>query len=249
MQTKPDYMDLAHKTVGALVADDYRKAEIFKRFDIDFCCGGGKTVKEVCEEKGLNYNDLERALLQVQHEANGAEQPDVNEWTPGTLIDHIIGTHHAYVRANLPLLKEFTAKVARVHGHANPEVVQIASLFDEVAAELGQHMMKEEHILFPFIKHMAIAQDRDEPAERPPFGTVQNPIRMMEAEHDRAGNIMKEIRTLSRDFAPPEHACTTYRVAYFKLEEFETDLHRHIHLENNVLFPMAIALEQRLSSS
>jgi len=144
---KADPMSVEHKTVGELVAADYRKAEVFKRFGIDFCCGGGRTVEVACQKKGIPYSTLE-----------------------------------------------------------------------------------------------------NEPGQRPPFGTVRNPITMMEVEHEHAGEILAEIRSLSHDFTPPEHACTTYRVAYFKLQEFEADLHKHIHLENNILFPSAIALEQQPSS-
>ena len=241
-------MSVEHKTVGELVAADYRKAEVFKRFGIDFCCGGGRTVEEACQKKGIPYSTLENELLKVEQENGSSDLMNFHEWDPRVLIDYILSVHHSYVRENIPLLKEFTTKVARVHGHAHPEVVAIAELFGEVATELEEHMMKEEQILFPYIKRLAGVQRQNKPMHRPPFGTVRNPISMMEFEHERAGEILAEIRRLSHDFTPPEHACTTYRVAYFKLEEFEADLHKHIHLENNILFPRAIALEQPLSS-
>ena len=243
MEANP--INFEQQTVGALVAADYRKAEVFKRFGIDFCCGGGRTVKEACAKQGVVYADLEAELLMAQQQ-DDAEPMNFNEWDPRLLVDYIIHTHHSYVRENIPLLKEFTAKVAKVHGHADPEVVEIAALFGEVAVEMEQHMMKEEYILFPYIKQLAGIRKQQEPMGRPPFGTVQHPIRMMELEHERAGEIMAEIRRLSHDFTPPDHACTTYRVSYFKLEEFEADLHKHIHLENNILFPQAMAAEQAL---
>ncbi len=245
---KADPMSVEHKTVGEVVAADYRKAEVFKRFGIDFCCGGGRTVEEACQKKGIAYSTLENELFKVEQENESAEPMNFHEWDARVLVDHILSVHHSYVRENIPLLKEFTTKVARVHGHANPEVVAIAELFGEVATELEEHMMKEEQILFPYIKRLAGLQGQNEPVHRPPFGTVRNPITMMELEHERAGEILSEIRRVSHDFTPPEHACTTYRVAYFKLQEFEADLHKHIHLENNILFPCAIALEQRPSS-
>ena len=241
-----DSINVEQQTVGALVAADYRKAEVFKRFGIDFCCGGGRTVKEACEKQGVSYSDLEAELLKMQHPDDVTEPMNFNAWDPRLLVDYILYTHHTYVRENIPLLQEFTAKVAKVHGHANPEVVEIAALFGEMAVELEQHMMKEEHILFPYVKRLAGLRGLQEPMGQPPFGTVQNPIRMMELEHERAGEIMAEIRRLSHDFTPPDHACTTYRVSYFKLEEFEADLHKHIHLENNILFPKALAAEQAL---
>ncbi|RMH76286.1 MAG: iron-sulfur cluster repair di-iron protein, partial [Calditrichaeota bacterium] len=153
-----------------------------------------------------------------------------------------------YVRESIPLLREYTAKVARVHGDAHPEMVEIARCFEELAQEMEQHMMKEEQVLFPYIKQMVVAEKQGRLLPPPPFGTVQNPIRMMEMEHDRAGELMKQIRKLSRDFSPPEDACNTYRVTYHKLEEFEADLHQHVHLENNILFPGAIALEEKLQA-
>ncbi|WP_457653259.1 iron-sulfur cluster repair di-iron protein [Rhodocaloribacter sp.] len=235
----------ADRTVADLVAEDYRKAGVFKKHGIDFCCGGGRTVRAVCEKKGLAYEALEAELRQVE------QAPPVHDdaaWTLDGLVRHIVETHHGYVRENIPLIREFTAKVARVHGHANPEVVRIAGLFDAVAAELAAHMMKEEQVLFPYIERLAAARRDGKRPERPFFGTVQNPIRMMEAEHETAGDLMKEIRRLSADYTPPAHACNTYRVAYFKLEEFEADLHRHIHLENNILFPRATTLERELTA-
>lgn len=241
-------VSLKHQTVGALVAADYRKAEVFKRFGIDFCCGGGRTVEEVCEKKSINYSTLESELFKVEQEDRSPESPNFNAWDPHLLVEYILSVHHHYVRESIPLLKEFTTKVARVHGHANPEVIAIAEVFGEVAAELEAHMIKEEQVLFPSIQQMAGAQEEHKPLPRPPFGTVRNPISMMEHDHERAGALMAEIRRLSDDFTPPDHACTTYRVAYFKLEEFEADLHKHVHLENNILFPKAIALEQPPSS-
>lgn len=239
-----DEMDIEHITVGALVAADYRKAEVFKRFGIDFCCGGGRTVKEACEKKGVSVNMLENELREVTQKGSSSEPLNVHEWDPRQLVEHILSVHHSYVRENIPLLKEFTTKVARVHGQANPEVVEIADLFGEVGNELETHMMKEEQILFPYIKRLVDPQKQRQALGLPPFSSVDHPIRMMELEHEHAGEIMAKIRRLSNNFTPPEHACTTYQVAYFKLEEFEADLHRHIHLENNILFPMAKAIEQ-----
>ena len=240
METTTSFAD---KTVAELVAEDYRKAGVFKKHGIDFCCGGGRSVRAVCEKKGLDYETLAAELRQVEQ---APPAHDDAAWTLDGLVRHIVETHHRYVRENIPLIREFTAKVARVHGHANPEVVRIAELFDAVAAELEVHMMKEEQVLFPYIERLAAAQRHGERPARPFFGTVQNPVRMMVAEHEEAGDLMKEIRRLSDDFTPPAHACNTYRVAYFKLEEFEADLHRHIHLENNILFPRAETVEEYL---
>ena len=181
------------------------------------------------------------------NQGEAAEAINFNELDPRFLVDYILNIHHAYVRKNAPLLIEFTTKVARVHGQANPEVIEIAELFKELVSELELHMMKEENILFPYIKRLVAFQGSNKAWDKPPFGSVQNPISMMEMEHEHAGNAMAEIRKLSNHFTPPEHACTTYRVSYLKLKEFEEDLHKHVHLENNILFPKASALEQHLT--
>lgn len=240
-------MDISQRTIGNLVAEDYRRATVFKGHGIDFCCGGGKTLEVVCKKKGLAIESILDELEVAEKGRNGdVIQPD--SWDLGFLADYIVNHHHGYVSESIPVLKEFTQKVARVHGEANPEVVSIADLFNEIALELQQHMVKEERVLFPFVKEMEEADQSAQTLVPPMFGTVQNPIRMMEHEHDRAGSIMREIRKLSNEYTPPEHACNTYRVAYAKLEEFENDLHEHIHLENNILFPKATALEKKLLS-
>ena len=168
--------------------------------------------------------------------------PDtINEWSADKLIEYILEEYHVYIRESSPIIKEYCAKVAKVHGHANPEVIEINNLFNELADDLEQHMVKEERILFPYIK---LLSSTNEPNGVPHFETVENPIRMMKMDHDEAGDIIKEIRTLSNDFTPPGHACNTYQVEYLKLEEFENRLFQHVHLENNVLFPKAIELEK-----
>ena len=237
-------MNLSVETVGDLVAADFRKAEVFKRHGIDFCCGGGRTVAAACEKKGVPLTQIEAELLQAEQKSIKNEPLQFSDWDSRKLVDYIIQTHHRYVQDNIPLLTEFTAKVAKVHGHAEPELVEIAELFVEMAAELDSHMMKEEQILFPYIKQLAAMSENGGVENPPPFGTVQNPIQMMEQEHEHAGDLLAKIRLLSNDFTPPEHACTTYRVTYSKLAEFESDLHMHIHLENNILFPKAIKAEQ-----
>ncbi|KAA3612553.1 MAG: iron-sulfur cluster repair di-iron protein [Calditrichaeota bacterium] len=239
--------DAANKTVAQLVTEDYRKAEVFKKFGIDFCCGGKRTVHDVCEEKGL---DLKLVLQELEKSgsASQSQQENADRWELGFLADYIVNVHHKYVSENIPLLLEFSGKVARVHGENYAEVVKIAGLFEEVAAELQQHLLKEERILFPYIKHLENIQKTGEPFSAPPFESAKNPIAMMEAEHERAGSALAQIDQLSNNYTPPEDACNTFRISYSKLKEFEEDLHRHVHLENNILFPKAIALEVQLQS-
>ncbi len=230
-------------TIGEMVVADYRKAEVFRKYGIDYCCGGKKPLEETCRKKGLDPEAVQKELDALDLLPAEAQQ-HFDEWKLDTLADYIVEKHHRYVTEALPMLYELTAKVARVHGERHPELVEIARHFDAVAQELQMHMHKEERVLFPYIVKMAAARRDDTPLPPPFFGSVENPIRMMEAEHETAGGDMEEIRRLSDDFTPPTDACTSYRVFFAKLNEFEQDLHQHVHLENNILFPKSIALEK-----
>lgn len=235
-------------TIGEMVADDYRKAEVFKRFGIDFCCGGKDQLDKICDKKGINLEEVKQALKSLDERQLQHNMQDYQNWGVDILSEYITNTHHKYVNDALPLLEEYSAKVARVHGDAQPEVIEIASLFQAVANELRIHMNKEESILFPYIKQMAMAKHLGELLPLSPFGTIRNPINMMESEHESAGGNMQAINELSNGYNPPEWACNTYKVLYAKLQEFENDLHQHVHLENNILFPNAINLEMALLS-
>ncbi len=230
------------RTVSEIVARNYKAADIFKKYNIDFCCGGGVTVVEACKRKDLNYEQVERELLAIENDLSKTH--DFNSWDLDFLIDFIIQTHHRYVKENIPLITQYADKVAKVHGQRLPETPKIRDLFYEIAEELTAHLQKEEQILFPIIKEMVMAKRHQLAMPMPPFGSIQNPIRIMETEHERGGNILKELRNLTSGFTPPEGACTTHRILYAKLDDFERDLHQHIHLENNILFPKAIKLEQ-----
>lgn len=230
-------------TIGEMVVADYRKAEVFRKYGIDYCCGGKKSLEETCQKKGLDPQVVQKELNEVAKKPIDGHQ-DFNTWEIDALASYILEKHHSYVAQTLPMLYELTAKVARVHGERHPELVEIAAHFDAVAQELQMHMHKEERVLFPYIIQMAAAQRDNTPLAPPFFGSVANPIQMMEAEHESAGGEMEEIRRLSADFTPPTDACTSYRVLFAKLNEFEQDLHQHVHLENNILFPKSIALEK-----
>ena len=240
---------LNNTTVAELVANDYRTAEIFKKHGIDFCCGGKKSIAKVCSEKNISSEILENEILALQNEPKDAEH-NFNEWTLGFLADYILNVHHTYVNNNLNLITEFAEKVARVHGEHSPETKDIAKLWEDVVLELTMHMKKEELLLFPYVKNLErYSKGELEKFPSSNFGSVKNPIRMMEHEHDLAGNLMKHIQALSNNFTPPDYACNTYRVLYAKLKEFQNDLFQHIHLENNILFPKAILLEDTFTPS
>jgi regulator of cell morphogenesis and NO signaling len=163
----------------------------------------------------------------------------MSDWTVDRLVDHIVATHHAYVRSALPRIAASLTTLMEVHGARHPELAQIAARFDGVAQDFLQHMRKEEHVLFPYVRELAARGPR-----RPsPFGTVENPIRMMEREHEHSDAQMREIRHLANGYVPPPDGCATYRACFDELAQFERDLHRHVHLENNVLFPRAVELE------
>jgi regulator of cell morphogenesis and NO signaling len=234
------------QTIRDIVASDYRTAAVFQRHGLDFCCNGGRTIHQGCREAGADPDALLHDLDAVLGEPAEAA-PQFASWDAPALVSFITDTHHAYVREAIPVLQRHTRKVADVHGERHPELVHVARLFERIAQEMIDHMAKEEQILFPFIVRLAEAGDRRAPTA--PFGTVQNPIRMMEAEHRFVGDAMAEIRQLTDNYHPPGNACTTYRVCFQELEAFEADLHAHVHLENNLLFPKAEALEAVLTRS
>ncbi|MEP1032244.1 iron-sulfur cluster repair di-iron protein [Ekhidna sp.] len=239
-------MEITSKQIiGELVAEDYRAATVFKERNIDFCCNGDRTIGEACALKKIDENEVLNALEKVIHGKNTpTDHP--KDMTPDVLADYIVETHHTYVEKKLPELKAYLKKVAAVHGEHNPEVIKIHELFEASAGELAMHMKKEEMILFPFIRQMMKAKASGEPLIPPHFGTAENPINMMKHEHATEGDRFREIAELSNNYTPPTHACNTYRVSYAMLQEFENDLHRHIHLENNILFPKALKLEKEL---
>ena len=233
------------ETLGQLAASDIRKAEIFKKYGLDFCCGGKKTVKQACAEKGLDVTKIEQELQQAEHLLTSRPVP-YNDWSLDFLCDYIVNTHHAYVRKSLPDLVGYATKVAGVHGEQHPELYRIRDLMMEVNAELTSHMMKEERVLFPYIKELVSARSRQADRPVPGFGTIGNPIHMMETEHEQVGANLEEIRQRSAGYALPADACASYILLYKMLPEFEEDLHLHIHLENNILFPKAIELEKQV---
>ena len=232
--------------IGEIVSENFRTAQVFEKYGLDFCCGGKKTLEEACVSKKVNPEELIQVLSSIGDE-NSRAAADFNSWSLDFLIDYIINNHHSYVIKSLPSIAEHAGKVKIKHGENHNEVVRIAELFSGLKTELEAHLQKEERMLFPYIKQLVQMEQRGEGAPYAPFGTIQNPVRMMESEHDGAGNIMAEINSLSSSYVPPDDACTTYRVLYSELKEFEDDLHVHIHLENNILFPKAIELEKKLT--
>lgn len=235
-----------NQIIGELVAKDYRAASVFKKYGIDFCCQGNRTINDACEKKKINSENVLNDLMNLTtSQENGAT--DFKSWPLDLLADYIVKKHHRYVEEKSLEIKPYLDKICRVHGERHPELFEIKEHFNACAGELAMHMKKEELILFPAIKKLVGAKENHTPVEKPHFGTVKNPIQMMMSEHEIEGDRYRKIETLSNGYTPPQDACNTFRVTYALLNEFEQDLHLHIHLENNILFPKAIELEKELN--
>jgi regulator of cell morphogenesis and NO signaling len=218
-------MSFSDKTIGEVVAADYRTAAVFKRHKIDFCCGGQRKIGDACQARQVNVDQLESEVNTAKKHATVAAGLNFTTWSPSFLADYIINQHHSYVRTAIPEISAFAKKVASVHGQKHPELVNMEKIWQHLSAELLLHLEKEEKELFPYFKTAEKGQ--------------KLPLLDLENEHEEAGLAMAQIRALSNDFNPPEDACTTYRVLFQMLKDFETDLHLHVHLENNILFPQA----------
>ncbi len=234
------------KTVREVALENPAAARVFERLGIDYCCGGGKSLEEACQVAHLNIDEVvdslemaEQASRTSQVERNWGQEP-LSE-----LIAHIKGTHHKFTRVEIERLGPLFDKVCSVHGKNHPELLEVRSIFQGLAQELTHHLMKEEMVLFPHLIRMEESVLEKAPVVPPPFGTVQNPIFMMEHEHDSAGDALRAMRKATKEYTAPAEACVSYRALYQALGEFEADLHRHIHLENNILFPRALAMERR----
>lgn len=235
----------AETTIGETVKKDFRAAQVFTRHGIDFCCGGKKTITDACREKKVNEKELRDELARIETGKDAVAEL-INSMDADALVNYIVKKHHAYVASTIPVIMQYLEKVYKVHGHGYPELEKVFANFSAVADELTHHMMKEERVLFPYISQLAIAKRAGEKVTPPMFGTVANPINMMEAEHENAGNLLREINEITNGYTIPSGACNTFHVSYLSVKEFEEDLHMHVHLENNILFPMAKQLEKEL---
>ena len=230
------------KTVRELALEIPNATRIFGKLKIDFCCGGGRPIGEACAAAGVELSEVER-LLSADEARINSDAVDYRDYSLKGLIRHILDTHHVYTREEIERLTALAAKVVSKHGENHPELLKVSDAFGRLSAELAPHMMKEEQILFPYVLQLEESALRRTTPPFAPFGTVNNPVRMMMFEHDAAGGLLREIRAAAGDFRTPEDACMSYRALYEGLEAFEKDLHQHIHLENNVLFPRAVELE------
>lgn len=234
----------AEKTVRELALEDPAAARVFEKLGIDYCCGGKRPLKEACNAANLSVDEVLDSLEAAEKATQmSADERDWQAEPLAELAAHISDTHHKYTREEIARLGPLFAKVCSVHGKNHPALNNMSAVFHSLAEELTMHMMKEEMMLFPYIVRMEEAVIQKEPILPPPFGSVQNPVAMMEREHDDAGKALRALREMSGGYTLPVDACISYQTLYHALAEFEADLHRHIHLENNILFPRAIAME------
>ncbi|MBN1986636.1 MAG: iron-sulfur cluster repair di-iron protein [Prolixibacteraceae bacterium] len=230
-----EQLQLKDAMVGEIVADDFRTSSVFKKVGIDFCCGGKQTLSEACREIGISEEELVREISKIK-EAPNNEFMNFKNWDPVFLSDYIVNTHHKFVLKNLPDLVFYTQKISNVHGENHPELIKVAHLFEQINTELLQHMKNEEEVLFPAIKELINSGSEEAKT------TIKSEITRMLKEHDFAGGAMDEINHITNGYLLPADACSTYRVTFKLLEQFEDDLHAHVHLENNILFPKALEL-------
>lgn len=233
-------------TLGEIVRQNYKAADVLEKYSLDFCCNGNQSIEDACAARGIDPEQVRTELKRLESDASKDGSNDFNSWTLHALVDHIMKTHHAYVTEQTPKINAYLDKIARVHGSRHPELLEIRTIFNEVGGELAVHMKKEELMLFPFITRIERAKNKNESAESPLFKSVQSPVQMMMADHADEGEKFARIAALTGGYQTPADACNTYALTYELLKEFERDLHRHIHLENNILFPRSIEMEAEL---
>jgi regulator of cell morphogenesis and NO signaling len=231
------------KTVGEIAVETPGATREFEKLGIDYCCGGSRSLGQACAEANI---PVDQVLARLGASAAAVQSDSDKDWQKQLLADlivHITTTHHVFVREESPRIEALAAKVVGVHGKNHPELLQVQQIFSVLAEELRVHLMKEEQMLFPYIALMEESSLAGEPAPPAVFGTVVNPVRMMMQEHDGAGEALRALRSVTSDYTVPEDACISYRTLYEALDGYEADLHQHIHLENNILFPRAVAME------
>ena len=240
-------MDISTTTKVRDIALEIPQAtRVLEKLKIDYCCGGEQPLGDACATAGVDFRNVLRMIDQLRESTESQNgRTDLQTIPLADLIAYILDKHHIYTKDEMARLEPLADKVVGAHGANHSELLAIRDLLHQLFTDLKQHMFKEEQILFPFVIALEKACEQNRPAPFAPFGTVNNPIRMMMMEHDTAGDILREMRTLSSDYKVPADACISFKTFYEAIEAFEQDLHQHIHLENNLLFPKAIELEER----
>lgn len=228
-------------TIGGIVAEDFRTARVFENHGIDFCCGGRVTVATICTEKGLDPAALQQEIAAVKS-APVERSHNYAAWSLPFLADYIVNTHHAYLNADTAQIAAYANKISAVHGAHHPEVIEIAAIFAQIATDMAAHLREEEEVLFPAIKRIDSAVNAGRQADPEDVATIRATLKELDHEHQAIGDAVHTIRHLANGYAIPDDVCNTFVVTYQKLREFEDDLHKHVHLENNILFPKAALL-------
>ncbi|HJS55631.1 MAG TPA: iron-sulfur cluster repair di-iron protein [Chitinophagaceae bacterium] len=240
---------LSSLTLAQIVNSNHQAASIFEKYHLDFCCKGKRSLAQACSEQQLSVSQVAEDLEDIFAKDNKAQTVDFDQMNLSQLCDYIVNTHHAYVKNEMPQIYAYLHKVSSKHGDRHPELYKIFQAFAAVKEEMEGHMKKEELVLFPRIKELQkLANNENANLQLNP-GYLQSPIQVMEQEHDHAGTLLNDIRILSQDYTPPQDACTTYRLSFAALKAFELDLHQHVHLENNILFPKAINAFRELQTT
>lgn len=245
MKTTMQPQTFAEMTVGEIVADDYRTSRIFEKYGIDFCCGGKTTISTACREKGISETVLFDEIANIKKEA-AERSSQYGSWEIPFLTDYIINVHHTYLKDNLAKIAANARKIAGVHGKHHPEVIEIASIFEKIAADMTIHLKEEEEVFFPALKRLDGFIKSSLTPDAKDVETVRSVLSQLGHEHDEIGEAVHRIRHLAKSFEVPDDVCPTFRVTYLELNEFEDDLHKHVHLENNILFPKADKILQAL---
>jgi regulator of cell morphogenesis and NO signaling len=238
---KTQQVNPADKTIGAFVAEDYRVAQVFEKYGIDFCCGGNVPLAAACRERGIDPAAIRQEIAEARSEPL-ARSENYAGWELPFLADYIVNTHHAYLNENTAQIAAYTRKIAGVHGTHHPEVVEIAAIFEQIANDMAAHLREEEEVLFPAVRRIAASRKAGTTPAAKDRETIRASLEKLGNEHEAIGDAVHAIRHLAREYAIPDDVCNTYVVTYRKLKEFEGDLHKHVHLENNILFPKAAQL-------
>jgi len=238
--------NLTTKTIREIALEMPLTTKVFETYKIDYCCGGHRNFGEACEIAGVETENVLREISECLKTSDENELKKIQNASLSKLIEYIEKTHHVFTRDEIKNLVPLMIKVANKHGEHNPHLFALEELFSELCADLAPHLLKEEQVLFPYIIELENYQNGKTHVSMPCFGSVNNPVGMMMREHDSAGDILRKMRKVSNDYKIPEGACPSFTALFTRLEAFEKDLHRHIHLENNVLFPRAIALENEI---
>ena len=241
-------MITSETTVREVAVKMPESTRIFEKFKIDYCCGGNQSLTTACASAGIDVQDV-MEMLGGMTESKSQDSVDFRNASVAQLVEHIVNTHHVFTKSEMDRLEALTEKVIKAHGENHPELIQLRETFRALCMDLKPHMFKEEQVLFPYMMAMTQAAEHNRPGPFAPFGTVNNPVRMMMREHDVAGQLLRELRALTSDYAVPPDACISYQTLFAALVNFEKDLHQHIHLENNILFPKALELERTVNRS